>query len=181
MPSTTPGAASVNWLVAVGDVDPSVSQTSLQLDSGRIVSIPTALLLEPYLAAVNGTMESSLEFPTAIPVIAEELVVTKRLVSLETVRLTKSSEYKTERVEVPIAKERWEITRVPTDTEVAGHSEVRYDGDTAIYPVFEERVMTRKGLFLVEEIHVRKVVETTSEIVESSLMHEVVTIERVAP
>lgn len=183
MPSTNLPTDSGNWLVAVGSIDPSAAQTSLQLESGRIVSIPTALLLGNTVAAgrESETYSSAPDSTTVIPIIAEEMVISKRMVPLETVRLVKSSEQRTERLEVPVMQEHWEATRVPVDTEVAAHSDVRYDGETAIYPVFEERVITRKALFLVEELHVRKIVETTKQVVEASLMHEVLTVEPVAP
>ncbi len=182
MPLNNPGTVSNNRLTASGTFDPSASQTTIQLEYGRIVAIPTALLIEQPATNMREPEERypSPDLPTIIPVIAEEMVITKRLVPLETVRLVKSSEPRTERVEVPISKERWEVTRVPVAAEVAERSEMRQNGDTAIYPVYEERLMTRKAIILVEEIHVRKVIEVTNEVVESSLQHEVLTVERVS-
>ena len=37
--------SSDNWLVAVGSIDPAAPTTSIQLDSGRVVSVPTSLLV----------------------------------------------------------------------------------------------------------------------------------------
>ncbi len=129
MNPTTSKIDSPNWLVVDGQIDPSAPQTALQLDSGRVVLIPTALLLEQPIVEQNQAAGDALvaESNVVIPVIAEELLITKRLVPRETVRLMKSSEERIERIEVPVAKEHWEISRAQLNTEVAARSGVRYD------------------------------------------------------
>lgn len=171
--------SSENWLVAVGTVDPNAPRTSLQLDSGRIVSLPTELLLEKLEAIAPEHTEPSEQ--TVIPVLAEELVVTKRRVPVETVRLVKTTESHTEQVEVPLEKEHWEVTRVPVDAEVTARSATREEDGRTIYPVYEERILTRTALFLVEEIHLQKVSETVSQVVEGVVRREVLTVERITP
>lgn len=167
-----------NWLVAVGTIDPTAPNTSIQLDSGRVVSVPTSLLVSEPTSEVLQTPDAE---SVTIPVLAEELVVGKRQVPLETVRLTRSVETRTESVEIPLLKERWEVTRVPFDTEVPARIGPRQESDTTIYPVVEERVMTRTVLILVEEIHVRKVSEVVSQRIEKTLEREVISVERLTP
>ena len=179
MPLTATSPSSENWLVAVGTVDPSLAMTSLQLDSGQIVAIPTSLLLaNENLAGANvSTREGSI----VIPVLEEELVVSKRQVPLETVRMTKTVETTTERQDVPLLREHFAVNRVPCEVEVSERSDARQEGDTTIYPVFEERTVTRKALFLVEEVHIQRVSETFSEHVEATLQRDVLSIERFTP
>ncbi len=169
-----------NWLVAVGRLDPTAAMTSIQLDSGRVVSLPTALLAGEATTPVDDVSSSTME-PMVIPVIEEQLVVTKRQVALETVRLVKTVEEKPEQVEVELARERWDIQHVPVETEVTERTGMRVEGETSVYPLFEERTVTRKALFLVEEIHVRKIIESRSEIVSGTVKRDVITVERVTP
>lgn len=177
-----------NVLVAAGSFDPSAPTTSIEFAPGRVVSVPTSLLLESLHFQQPAQQPASPEReadPMAgdagmitIPVIAEEMVVTKRVVPLETVRLTTTTEQVMESAEVDLMRERWEVTRVPMDLEVDRRTEVRVEGETSIYPVFEERLVARKALFLSEEIHVRKISETKHETVEVELRRDVVTVER---
>ena len=118
------------------------------------------------------------EGATVIPVLAEELIVTKRVVPMETVRLVTNTEVVAEKVDVDLTRERWEITRVPMDAEVSARSDLRQEGDVSIYPVFEERLLTRTALFLIEEIHVRKIVEIKRETLEAEVWREVLSVER---
>lgn len=134
-----------NWLVVVGTVDPNAPRTSLQLDSGRIVSLPTELLLED-----PGSTERVHSVPPSeqrvIPVLAEELVITKRRIPTGTVRLVKNMESRMEQVEVPLEKEHWEVTRISVGTEVPARSAVREEDGRTVYPVYEERLVTRTAL-----------------------------------
>ena len=187
MSNTVYSSASPNLLVAAGAFDPSAPTTSIEIAPGQVMSVPTSLLLESLSAHVppRSMME---DFPAVgmqgeqgeivIPIIAEELVVTKRMVPRETVRLTRTSEQVVETAEVDLVQERWEITKVPRETEVPQRSEMRVEGDTSIYPVFEERLVARKAIFLTEEIHVRKVVEARRETVETEVRRDVLTVER---
>lgn len=176
-PDATPSTQ--NWLVAVGIVDPSVPFTVIQLDSGQVVSLPTTLL------TMDSTMERQ-EAPQAtgnitVPVLSEELVIGKRKVPIETVRLTRSVETRTEKVHVPLLKEHWEITRTPRNEEVPERYGVRQDAGLTVYPVFEERVVTRTALYLVEELQVQKVTSTTDERIEETLQRDVISVERLEP
>lgn len=193
----------MNVLVTSGQFDPGAATTSVELSPGQVVTLPTAMLLdaigfEQRLSAAGTTgsgagigatgviatgvvatgFDASGQGATVIPVIAEELVVTKRVVPMETVRLVTNTELVAEKVDVDLTRERWEITRVPVDAEVSERSDLRQEGDLSIYPVFEERLLTRTALFLIEEIHVRKIVEIKRETLEAEVRREVLSVER---
>ncbi len=184
MSNTINSPTSPNLLVAAGAFDPSALTTSIEIAPGRVLSVPTSLLMESFSAgtsprsAAQASGTDGVQGEIVIPVIAEELVVTKRVVPLETVRLTRTSDQAVETAEVDLVQERWEVTKVPRDTEVSQRFEMRMEGETSIYPVFEERLVARKALFLIEEIHVRKVLETRHETVEAEVRRDVVTVER---
>lgn len=184
---------SMNVLVTAGQFDPGAATTSVELSPGQVVTLPTAMLLdaigfEQRLSARGATgsdagvlatgVVAMAEGATVIPVIAEELVVTKRVVPMETVRLVTDTEVVAEKVDVDLTRERWEITRVPMDAEVPARFDLRQEGDLSIYPVFEERLLTRTALFLTEEVHVRKIVEIKRETLEAEVRREVLTVER---
>lgn len=177
MSSVEQNPSTENRLVVVGSLDPSIPRASLQLYSGRILSVDTNLLLEeittPPVAAVRLS-----EATAVVPLIAEELVITKRQVPIETVRLIKTMETTTEQVDVPLLEEHWDITRVPIETEVHERTGMRQEGEVVVYPVFEERLVTRKAIFLIEEVRVQKRVETREKRVEACLQREVLTVER---
>jgi stress response protein YsnF len=52
--------------------------------------------------------------------------------------------------------ERVEIQHVTVDRELTDWPDVRTEGDVTIIPVVEERLVVEKRLFLVEEVHVRR-------------------------
>ena len=91
-----------------------------------------------------------------LPVIQEELDISKRVVNSGAIRLRKIVHEEVVTVDEPLEFEVTEVERVsiglPVDAEVA----VRYEGDVVIYPVVEERLVTRKQLVLVEEIRVTR-------------------------
>lgn len=186
MSNTVHSPTSPNLLVAASAFDPSALTTSIEIAPGQVLSVPTSLLLESLSAHMSsrsvaeGSAVAGAQGEIVIPVIAEELVVTKRVVPLETVRLTKTSEKAVDTAEVDLVQERWEVTKVPRDAEVSQRSEMRVEGETSIYPVFEERLVARKALFLTEEIYVRKIVETRRETVEAEVQRDIVTVERSA-
>lgn len=58
-----------------------------------------------------------------------------------------------------------DVERVPVGREVEEMPQVETRGDVTVVPVVEERLVVRKALFLVEEIHLRREARTeTSEV-----------------
>jgi stress response protein YsnF len=117
-----------------------------------------------------------------VTVVEEELEVDRRKVDTgHTLRLRKSVE------ELPVVEhaskvhESVEFRRVPIGRVVSEPVAIRHEGDVTIVPVMEERVVTRKELVLVEEIHVIRRREVSDAKAELTLRRERVVIERFDP
>ena len=92
----------------------------------------------------------------SVPVIEEEARVIKR--AAETERVTVRAVPYEEQIVLQdqVSREDVEISRVPINREVIEVPVVRIEGDVTILPIFEERVVLEKRLFLVEELHLRR-------------------------
>lgn len=118
---------------------------------------------------------------TVIPVIEEQLQVGKRLVASGAVRVRKLVHEDVHAFDESLSVESTDVERVAIDLPLESAVEVRYEGDVMIIPVVEERIVTRKQLFLVEEIRIRRRTQTKSEALETTLRREEVVIERLDP
>ena len=116
-----------------------------------------------------------------MPVIEEQLDVTKRVVESGAVRLRKIVHEEVVTVEEPLATQETEVERVKVERPVDAEVAVRYEGDVAIFPVVEERLVTRKQLVLVEEIRITRRTHTRSEPRQVTLLREEVVAERLDP
>lgn len=92
-----------------------------------------------------------------IPLVEERAFVSKRVVEGGRVRVRTRVEEREELVRADLAHDEVEVDRVRIDREIDAVPEVRQDGDLTIIPVVEERLVVEKRLFLVEEIHLRRV------------------------
>ena len=113
-----------------------------------------------------------------IPVVREELRVSRREVERGGVRVHKRVEEREEVVEQPTYREEVTVERVtlgqPLDQEVGS----RQEGDTLIIPVLEEVIVTEKRLMLVEEIHVTRRQVSEEVPIQDSVRREYIEIER---
>jgi uncharacterized protein (TIGR02271 family) len=91
-----------------------------------------------------------------MPVIQEELDISKRVVQTGAIRLRKIVHEEVITVDEPQEFEVTEVERVPINRPVDGELPVRYEGDVAIYSVVAERLVPRKELVLIEEIRVTR-------------------------
>ena len=117
----------------------------------------------------SGTVEAPAQvFPTARPegvadetlqVVEERLSVGKRRRSTGTVQVSTRTEVVDAVAEVDLDRYRVEVTRVPVGRVVDTAPLARAEGDITVIPVVEERLVIVKQLFLVEELHVRHVLE----------------------
>lgn len=89
----------------------------------------------------------------------EHLAIAKRRVRAGVVRVTTRTEARDEVAEIDLDRYRVEVTRVPVGRVVDAVPVARSEGDVTIVPVFEERAVIVKQLFLVEELHLRHVME----------------------
>jgi uncharacterized protein (TIGR02271 family) len=156
---------------------PSDSQetVTLVLNDGRSVSIPASALRLESNGSYSLALRSS-DFPgkaeeTVIPVIAEELIVSKKEVPTGGVRVSKKIHQHEEVVTMSVTRDRVDIRRVIMNRDVDGPLPVRHEGNTIIVPVVEEVLVVEKRLRLKEEFHITR--RTSEEQVE-----ERVTLER---
>lgn len=126
------------------------------------------------------TNESRLNSGDIIPIIEEEAVVEKRVVETGKVLISKRVSEHEEIIDEPLLHEQVSVERVAVNQFVEGHPEIRYDGDTMIIPVVEERLVVSKRLFLVEELHVKKQVIETHQPQQVTLLKTEVDVKRSA-
>lgn len=98
--------------------------------------------------------------PSVIPVVAEQLQVSKRAVETGRVRIRKSVDDREEVIDEPLLRDEVRVERVPVDRFVEAAPGVREEGETLVIPVVEEVLVVEKRLRLREEIRVtRRTVE----------------------
>lgn len=149
---------------APGDAPPGT------VDSERIAHVVLANRAAPSSSAVaDGDVGP-------IPLLAETVRVTKRRRPTGRVRVGTHTETVQAIAEVELDRYRVEVTRVPVGRVVAEAPSARTEGDTTVIPVVEERLVVVKQLVLVEELHVRHVLEreTVTEAVTLRRQHAVV-------
>ncbi len=135
--------------------------TELRLPDGRLLRVPTALLLEQFSVADSldaGDSQVSMDGaePIAIPVIEEQLHVGKRSVVTGTVRLDKHVGVYEEALDIPLAIRSFDVERVVLNQPVEAAPAVRQEGDTTIYPLVEEQLVLTKQLIVREELRVTR-------------------------
>ena len=74
-----------------------------------------------------------------------------------------------------------QLTRVPINREVEGPVDIRYENGMTIIPVVEERLVVRRQLVLVEEIHVGHSSHITRKPQSVTVRREEMIVERQAP
>jgi len=95
-----------------------------------------------------------------LPLHAEEISVSRRKVTGDTIRVGTRTTEREHVVDEPLTHERVETTRVPVGRVVTEAPPVRQEGDTIIVPIVEEMIVIERRLILKEEVHVRRVRET---------------------
>lgn len=89
-----------------------------------------------------------------IALATEEVVVDTRQVEGDTVRVDVVTETQLETVSAELLRDAVDVRRVPMDTPVDSLPATRTEGDTTIVPVMRERLVLKRELVLVEEIHI---------------------------
>ncbi len=115
---------------------------------------------------------------TRIPLLEEQLVIDKRVVETEKVRLTKTVEEFPQQLDVPLAVQTFHIERIRLDRPLDSLPEVRQEGATTIYPVVEEQLVVTKRLVLVEEVRVTLRTEEHHDTRTVTLHREKLVVER---
>ena len=113
-----------------------------------------------------------------IPIVEEEAKIAKRQVVSDRV-IVKTTVNTEERVLKEIlSQETVEVERIPVNRVVDVVPQLRTEGDVTIVPVFEERLVVEKQLFLVEEVRIRRTTSVESVEVPVTLCKELATVER---
>nr|WP_321983825.1 DUF2382 domain-containing protein [uncultured Lichenicoccus sp.] len=87
----------------------------------------------------------------------EAIVVTRRRVVGDTVRIETVTREHQQQIETSLVQERVEIEHVPVGRMIERAPEIRTEGDVTIIPVVEEVLVVERRLVLKEEIHMRRV------------------------
>ena len=91
----------------------------------------------------------------AVPLLEERLRVEKRQVTTGSTKIHVTVSEHDQAVEALLTRQDVVVDRVPIGTFVTEAPAIRQEGDTIIVPVFEERLVVEKRLFLTEELRIR--------------------------
>ncbi len=131
--------------------------------------------------ATAGEPDGRERIDVVVPVIAERLVVGKRLKDTGGVRVSKVIRQHQEEVDVPLLHEEVEVERRPIGRYIDQPVSVRTEGDVMIVPVMEEVLLVEKRLFLKEELHLHKRTLASRHVEQQVLRGEEVIVERMGP
>ena len=142
-------------LSILGNIDPAETMTELQFPNGRILRLPTAMLQEEVRdKSSTGFLTPVPEGVVTVPIIEEQLEVSKRTIPIAQVRLEKSVDTYDVTLNEPLAVRSVRVERVPKGHVVETAPAVRQEGETTVYPILEERLVLTKELVLLEEVRV---------------------------
>lgn len=170
--------------------DDGTSFAIVTFDNGTSVRIPSAMLVMqangnayvplrqadlPQAGAISSTEE------IVVPVIVEDVQVSKRTVETGRVRLRKLVHERDELVDEPLLREEVAVNRVAVNRQINTLPEVRHEGNTLIVPVVEEVLVVEKRLILREELHITRQQTTAREPQTVTLRSEELIVERLPP
>lgn len=114
-----------------------------------------------------------------IPVIEEQVKVSKKVIETARVKLSKTVTENIESVEIPLVQEEIVVKRIPKNEFIDVIPPAsRYEGDIMIIPVLKEVAVVEKRMMLVEEIHVSKVKTEKTETHEVAVRKEEIKVSR---
>jgi len=162
---TAPNQTGDRLLIPVGLIDPNsqpgevylreVFQTVLEHSQTVPVGVdPRILLTQPSGPAVNSGLPTQSRL--VVPIIEEQLNVSKRTVELGAIELKKTIEQFTDSRRLPLTFDQLDVERVPVNRPLEAPLEPRYEGDVLIIPIMEEVLVVEKRLMLKEEVRIHK-------------------------
>jgi stress response protein YsnF len=114
----------------------------------------TSSPLDPARTAVAGGDDTS---SAAVPVVAETLDVDTESVQTGALRVRIEVERMSERVDTEHVRDEYRPTVTPVGTLAHERRDAYLDGDDVVIPVYEERMVIERRLFLKEEIRLRRI------------------------
>ena len=116
---------------------------------------------------------------STIPLLAEEIAVSKQAVETGRVKVTRVTHQREQFIDEELARESVEIERIPIGRQVEAMPAVREEGETIVVPIVEEVLVVERRLLLKEEVRIRRV-RTTDKYREAvSLRHQEAMVTRV--
>jgi uncharacterized protein (TIGR02271 family) len=113
-----------------------------------------------------------------IPILEEVARVDKRETVTGKVRVRTEIDSFEKVVRETLTDETVEVTRVPVNQRIEKIPEIRTENGVTIFPIIEERLVVEKQLFLKEELHIRRDVNTETVEVPVTLRSERAIVER---
>jgi uncharacterized protein (TIGR02271 family) len=110
--------------------------------------------------------------PAVIPLAAEEVAISKRVVETGRVRVTRVTHEREQAIDELLASVAVDVSRIPIGQPVETMPSVREEGDTIVIPVVEEVLVVERRLFLKEEVRVRRVRTTEQHRETVMLRHQ---------
>ncbi|MDM0032213.1 YsnF/AvaK domain-containing protein [Variovorax sp. J22P271] len=137
---------------------------------------------KPILGIPESTFLTAHDGVRRLPVIEEELEVTKERVQRGGVRVTKRVETREQLVDELLRSEHVEVERRPVNVPLPDDAipGIRQEGDTLILPVIEEVLVTVKRLVLVEEVRITRTQQTHRDPQTFSLRKEHIEVEHLS-
>lgn len=160
------------------------AQATVELEGGTRLVLPADVLRAmpdgsyqlPLSRAELGLVASS----AVVPVLAERAAITKSLVDVARVRITKRVSEHVEEVRPQLAREEITVEHVPVNLYVDAPPGNRTEGDVLVVPLLEEVLVVQKRLLVREELRIRKtLVPHPAEPQQITLRREDVDIQRV--
>jgi uncharacterized protein (TIGR02271 family) len=111
-----------------------------------------------------------------MPVVREEVKISKRQVETGRVRITKHVQERQQPVEAELLRQEVEVQRIPVNRVLDAPAKVREEGDVLVIPILEEVV--EKRWLLKEEVRVRRRSVQTTHRDRVVLRTEMVSVER---
>ena len=137
-----------------GNINLAEPVTEIQFADGHVVRLPTAMLQAETQQLPQPADALETGDTVVLPLIEEQLQVSKRTVTTGRVRLQKSVGAYDVRLDEPLAVSTIQVERVPLGHVVEVAPGIRQEGATVVYPILEERLVLTKELVLVEEVRV---------------------------
>jgi uncharacterized protein (TIGR02271 family) len=102
------------------------------------------------------TVEQVEQDEAVIPLLAEQIDVTRRKVVTGRVQVQTVTREDQHLIDEPLSSERVEVERVPVGKVIDSIPSIREDEDQIVIPVVEEILTVERRLVLKEEVHIRK-------------------------
>ncbi|MGE0132947.1 MAG: YsnF/AvaK domain-containing protein [Blastocatellales bacterium] len=114
----------------------------------------------------------------ALPVLEERLRVSRRQVETGRVIINKTVDEREVAIDEPLSRDEVTVERVPINQFVESPASPRYEGETLVIPLFEEKLVVEKRLLLKEEVRISRRRVTVPNQQSVKLRSERVNVER---